>query len=271
MAHEKNHDYAILPPSILPLSAAVSLFIGLTGSIIWMHSLNDGNEGSNPWIMLIGLVMLVATLGSWWYEMIKEAMAGMNTSVVRIGLREGFILFIISEVFFFLAWFWTYLKHAIFPMDAVGNVWPPETVEIFDPWHLPLINTLILLFSGTFITWAHYALAHQDGDNKTAAKGIIIAVLLGIAFTFFQAYEYSHAQFSLQHNIYGSSFFLATGFHGFHVIMGTTFLFVCFLRARLGQFTQKQHVGFETAAWYWHFVDVVWIFLFVVIYVWVAR
>ncbi len=270
MAHEKNHDYAILPPSILPFAVSVSLFLGLSGSVIWMHSLNDANDGSNPWLMLAGLAGLLFSLFSWWREMIVEAQAGMNTAVVRIGLREGFILFIISEVFFFVAWFWNYLKHGLFPMRANEYMWPPAGVEVFDPWHLPLINTLILLLSGTFVTWAHHAISHE-GDNKTMARGIGIAVLLGIAFTGFQAYEYSHATFSLSHNVYGSAFFLATGFHGFHVIMGTTFLFICWLRARAAQFTREQHVGFETAAWYWHFVDVVWIMLFIIIYVWVGR
>ncbi len=262
MAHEKNHDYAILPPSIYPLAASVGLFIMLSGSVIWM-------KGSGIWMALIGLAMLVGTLFSWWYSMIQEAQAGENTAVVRIGLREGFLMFIVSEIFFFLAWFWAYFKFSLFPMDAIDNQWPAAGVEVFDPWHLPLINTLILLLSGCFVTWAHHALAH-DGDNKTAARGIGIAVLLGIAFTFFQAYEYSHASFVFGKELYADIFFMATGFHGFHVLMGTTFLFICFLRARAGQFTKDQHVGFESAAWYWHFVDVVWIFLFVVIYVWVS-
>ncbi len=262
MAHEKNHDYAILPPSIYPLIGAVSAFIMLAGSIVWMH-------GSGPWVGLVGLAGVLFTMFSWWYAMIQEAKAGENTPVVRIGLREGFLLFIVSEIFFFLAWFWVYFKNAIFPMAAVDNQWPPASVTLFDPWHLPLINTLILLLSGCFVTWAHHALAHE-GDNKTAAKGIIIAVLLGIAFTCFQVLEYSHAGFSFSGNVYGGSFFMATGFHGFHVFVGTVFLFICFLRARAGEFTKEQHVGYEAAAWYWHFVDVVWIFLFCVIYVWVA-
>ncbi len=265
MAHEKNHDYAILPPSIYPFMGSVSLFTMLSGSVLWMKDVPFGT-----WVMVVGLAAFAFTLFSWWYDMVRESQAGDNTEVIRIGLREGFILFIISEVFFFLAWFWAYFKNALFPMDAVENQWPPAGIEVFDPWHLPLINTLILLLSGTFVTWAHHALSH-DGDNKTAAKGIGIAVLLGIFFTILQGYEYTHAAFSWGGNIFGSLFFSATGFHGFHVIMGTIFLFICFLRARAGQFTKKEHVGFECAAWYWHFVDVVWIFLFVVIYVWVGR
>jgi len=174
---------------------------------------------------------------------------------------------------FFLAWFWTFFKHAMYPMGpespAVDGVWPPAGIETFDPWHLPLINTLILLCSGAACTWAHHALVH-DNDRKTMKNMLILSIGLGAIFTVFQAYEYSHAAFGFSGNIYGASFFMATGFHGFHVIVGTIFLFVCLLRLMAGHFTQEKHIGFEAAAWYWHFVDVVWLFLFAAVYVWGA-
>jgi cytochrome c oxidase subunit 3 len=184
------------------------------------------------------------------------------------------IMFIASEVMFFVAWFWAYFEAALYPNDplqyqrieVLGGVWPPKGIETFDPWHLPLLNTLILLTSGTTVTWAHHALL--EGDRKGLKMGLWFTVALGIIFSFVQAYEYSHATFGFKGNIYGATFFMATGFHGAHVIIGTIFLAVCLFRVYLGQFTPKQHLGFEFAAWYWHFVDVVWLFLFAAIYVW---
>jgi cytochrome c oxidase subunit 3 len=186
------------------------------------------------------------------------------------------ILFIASEVMFFVAWFWAYFNIALFPGDAneVGKlafthgVWPPASIETFDPWHLPLLNTLILLTSGTTVTWAHHALL--ENDRQGVKWGLVLTVLLGALFTCVQAYEYSHAAFAFSGNMYGAAFFMATGFHGAHVLIGTIFLIVCLVRALNGHFTPTQHLGFEFAAWYWHFVDVVWLFLFACIYVWGA-
>ena len=264
MAHAKNHDYHILAPSLHPLAASVGAFIMLFGAVRWMHSMS-------PWVFALGLILVLYTMFAWWADVVDEAQHGDHTPVVRIGLRYGFILFIMSEVMFFLAWFWTFFKHALYPMGpnypAVNGVWPPAGIETFDPWHIPLINTLILLLSGAAATWAHHALAHEN-NRKDMVTGLTIAILLGLLFTFFQAYEYSHAAFGLAGNIYGASFFMATGFHGFHVIIGTIFLFVVLMRALKGHFTPEAHIGFEAAAWYWHFVDVVWLFLFASIYVW---
>jgi cytochrome c oxidase subunit 3 len=177
---------------------------------------------------------------------------------------------------FFVAWFWAYFNTALFPSDVhevarvafTGGVWPPKSIETFDPWHLPLLNTLILLTSGTTVTWAHHALLENDRDGLK--WGLICTIALGALFTCVQAYEYSHAHFAFSGNIYGATFFMATGFHGFHVLVGTIFLIVCLLRALKGHFSPTQHLGFEFAAWYWHFVDVVWLFLFACIYVWGA-
>ncbi|TYB87573.1 cytochrome c oxidase subunit 3 [Oceaniovalibus sp. ACAM 378] len=264
MAHEKNHDYHILPPSIWPLIGAISGFIMLFGAVMWM-------KGITAFMFMIGLAGVLYTMYAWWSEVAVEGNQGDHTPVVQIGLRYGVIFFIISEVMFFAAWFWSFFKHAMYPggpeQPAEFLTWPPTGIETFDPWHLPLINTLILLCSGCAATWAHHALAHEN-NRKDTATGLIIAVVLGLLFTFFQAYEYSHAAFGFSGNIYGANFFMATGFHGFHVVIGTIFLFICYMRLRAGHFTPEQHVGFEAAAWYWHFVDVVWLFLFAAIYVW---
>lgn len=260
MAHEKNHDYHILAPSIWPFFGASAGFAMLIGAVLWMHD-------SGPWLFLAGFVAVLYVMFGWWSETIAENQAGDHTPVVQIGLRYGFILFITSEVMFFAAWFWSFFKHALYPMEAAGGVWPPVGIETFDPWHLPLINTLILLLSGCAATWAHHGLVH-DNDRRAMKLGLIGAVALGGIFTFFQAYEYSHAAFGLAGNIYGANFFMATGFHGVHVIIGTVFLFICLLRTYRGHFTPESHIGFEAAAWYWHFVDVVWLFLFAAVYIW---
>jgi cytochrome c oxidase subunit III len=264
MAHEKNHDYHILNPSIWPLAGALGGATMLGGFVLYMNDYG-------PWLALGGLALVLYTMYSWWAQVIIEAEVGDHTPVVMIGLRYGVIMFIMSEIMFFVAWFWNFFKHALYPMTEgspyIDGVWPPAGIETFDAWHLPLINTLILLCSGAAATWAHHAIAHEN-NRKDLVNGLILAILLGILFTGFQAFEYSEAAFGFSGNIYGGTFFMATGFHGFHVLVGTIFLTVILIRALKGQMTQEHHLGFEAAAWYWHFVDVVWLFLFAAIYVW---
>ncbi|WP_127114235.1 cytochrome c oxidase subunit 3 [Shimia sediminis] len=269
MAHEKNHDYHILPPSLWPLLGGLGAFIMLFGAVLWISPQVQNNT---PWMFFIGLAMVLYVMFGWWSEVVAEGNGGVDhTPVVKIGLRYGVVLFIMSEVMFFSAWFWSFFKHAIYPMGpespAIDGVWPPVGIETFDPWHLPLINTLILLCSGMAATWAHHAIAHENNRNDMK-WGLILAVVLGVVFTVFQFYEYQHAAFGFSGNIYGANFFMATGFHGFHVIIGTIFLLVCLIRLQAGHFTPESHVGFEAAAWYWHFVDVVWLFLFAAVYIW---
>jgi len=280
MAHAKNHDYHILPPSIWPFFGTLSAFIMLFGAVVWMKGsievmgllLSAPLVLSGPWMFLIGFAGVLYTMFAWWSEVVHEGQTGDHTPVVRIGLRYGFIMFIMSEVMFFSAWFWAFFKNALYPMGPmsplVDGVWPPEGITTFDPWHLPLINTLILLLSGCAATWAHHALVHDNNNRKDMKTGLTLAIALGALFTFFQAYEYSHAAFGFAGNIYGATFFMATGFHGFHVVIGTIFLAICLIRTYKGHFTPEQHVGFEAAAWYWHFVDVVWLFLFASVYIW---
>ncbi|MFN3371396.1 MAG: cytochrome c oxidase subunit 3 [Sphingomonadaceae bacterium] len=263
MAGAKTHDFHILPPSPWPLLGAISAMVMLGGAAFWWHDAVWGK-----WVAGVGLLGVLATMYFWWSDVRTEANSGDHTPVVQLHHRYGMILFIASEVMFFVAWFWAFFAAALFPStsEAVGGQWPPVGIEPLDPFVYPLLNTLILLLSGTTITWAHHALIH--GDREGLKQGLWLTIILGLIFTALQAYEYSHATFSFSGNIYGATFFMATGFHGFHVIVGTIFLMVCLRRAYLGDFTPRQHFGFEAAAWYWHFVDVVWLFLFLSIYIW---
>jgi cytochrome c oxidase subunit 3 len=286
MAGAKNHDYHILPPSITPILgsfAALTMFFGL---VMWMHP-EQFSFGSL--VFGIGLIGVLYTFYAWWADVVTEAHAGDHTPVVQLHLRYGMIMFIASEVMFFVGWFWAWFDFSLFPVpleivkDAethaftVTNLigqegaaalmqWPPKGLEVLDSMKLPLLNTLILLCSGTTVTWAHHALIH--GDREGLKKGLLATILLGLLFSSIQAYEYLEAPFPFAGLNYGTAFYMATGFHGFHVIVGTIFLAVCLVRANKGHFTPKQHFGFEAAAWYWHFVDVVWLFLFIAIYIW---
>jgi len=202
----------------------------------------------------------------WWRDVIKEAtFQGHHTPVVQIGMRYGMTLFIASEVMFFVAFFWAFFNSSLFPKVSPA-VWPPEGVETLPTFGVPFMNTLILLLSGCTVTWAHHAL--REGNQRAMITGLGMTIVLGALFTGFQAYEYVHAAFGFSDGIYSSTFYMATGFHGFHVLIGTTFLIVCWFRARKGHFKADHHFGFEAAAWYWHFVDVVWLFLFCCVYWW---
>ena len=275
-AHAKNHDYHIINPSPWPLIGAFSGFMMAFGAVFWMKGLTLGGLAVGPYVFGAGTLGVLYTMLSWWKDVTHEANSGDHTRVVQLHHRYGMIMFIASEVMFFVAWFWAYFEAALYTADPIqatrveftGGVWPPKGIEAFDPWHLPLLNTLILLTSGTTVTWAHHALLH--GDRKGLKYGLWLTIILGVLFTACQAYEYAHAHFGFSGSIYSATFFMATGFHGAHVIIGTIFLAVCLLRAYKGDFTPKQHLGFEFAAWYWHFVDVVWLFLFAAIYVWGA-
>jgi cytochrome c oxidase subunit 3 len=216
--------------------------------------------------------MVGATMTFWWRDVLKESHTpGLHSPVVRLGLRYGMMLFIASEVMFFVGFFWAFFHFALYPehvLDTANPTWPPPGTLTFDPFRLPFLNTMILLLSGTTITWAHHSLI--EGKRKDMLLALGLTVLLGLSFTTCQIIEYSDAPFGFSGHIYPAVFFLATGFHGFHVIVGTCFLIVCWFRAKGGQFSPERHFGFEAAAWYWHFVDVVWLFLFVCVYWWGA-
>ncbi|WP_372621207.1 cytochrome c oxidase subunit 3 [Falsiroseomonas sp.] len=260
-----KHPYHLVDPSPWPLLGAFAGGALVLGIILVAHN--------NSWWMLgVGLASMLAVMFFWWRDVLKESRdASMHTPVVRLGLRYGMVLFIASEVMFFVAFFWAYFHFALFPNHVSGAetaIWPPSGVHTFDPFGLPFLNTMILLLSGTTVTWAHHALLQND--RKSLITGLALTVLLGISFTGFQLFEYYEAPFEFTGGIYPSTFFLATGFHGFHVFVGTCFLAVCLVRAIRGHFSPERHFGFEAAAWYWHFVDVVWLFLFIFIYWWGA-
>jgi cytochrome c oxidase subunit 3 len=282
-SHDAHHDYHLVNPSPWPFVGSVAAMVMAIGAVIAMNGL-WGLPKHNLAVLMAGLAGVIFTMVAWWRECTIEANQGDHTPVVSLGLRYGMILFIASEVMFFVGWFWVFFEmsifHAVREHSAIEEVatawknWPPEGVEAVSAWHLPLVNTLTLLLSGTTVTWAHHAL--QVGDRKAAKIGLVLTIVLGALFTSIQAYEYRHI---IEHHLffqekaftaaqlYGSAFFMATGFHGFHVLIGTIFLTVCLIRLMGKGFTPKQHFGFEAAAWYWHFVDVVWLFLFAFIYV----
>ncbi len=285
MAHDGvKHDYHLINPSPWPLVSSFFVTVLAIGLIIWMKGL-FGLEKGNWYVFAAGFAGVLYSMFGWWSDVVKESRRGDHTPVVQLGLRYGMILFIASEVMFFVAWFWVFFEMALFAehrtsaasaIEEVRNAWttwPPQGIKTLDPWHLPLLNTVILLLSGTTVTWAHHAL--QTGDRKGAINGLILTVVLGVLFSGVQAYEYYHilhdklffSDDAANSGLYGSAFFMATGFHGFHVIIGTLFLAVCLFRLLAGHFTPQKHFGFEAAAWYWHFVDVVWLFLFAFIYV----
>ena len=262
-----KHPYHLVDPSPWPFAGAMGAFLTVLGIVFAAHGMG--------WLVLIlGLLAVLAVMFFWWKDVLRESRTpGMHTPVVRLGLRYGMIMFIASEVMFFVGFFWAYFNFALYPENVANAgahpVWPPAGVHTFDPWHLPMLNTMILLLSGTTVTWAHHGLL--EGNRKALVNGLGLTVLLGLIFTACQAIEYSDAPFKFAGGgVYSSVFFLATGFHGFHVIVGTCFLFVCWLRAMRGDFTPERHFGFEAAAWYWHFVDVVWLFLFICIY-WIGA
>ncbi len=262
-SHAPSHDYHLVEPSPWPIVGAGGAFVLAIGLIWWMH---DGHWS----LMLLGFAAVLYTMAVWWRDVIREAKdEGHHTPVVQLHLRYGMILFIASEVMFFVAWFWAYFNGALFPPESIGSQWPPEGIQTFNPWHLPLMNTLILLLSSCTVTWAHHAVV--EGNNKGAVQGLAVTVLLGFLFTCVQGIEYATAPFAFSGSIYGATFFMATGFHGAHVIIGSIFLLVCLVRAMRGHFKPDHHFGLEAAAWYWHFVDVVWLFLFSCIYIWGAS
>jgi cytochrome c oxidase subunit 3 len=268
MAGNVNHDYHILEPDIWPFVGSMSALTFTSGMVLSFYPDLFGTAASI--VMWAGLAGLIATFFMWFKNIVVEAQRGDHTPVVQLHMRYGMILFIASEVMFFVGWFWAWFDFSLFPStltEVVGGVWPPKAIdEVLDPFALPLLNTLILLCSGTTVTWAHHSLIH--GDRKGLKQGLWATIALGVLFSFIQAYEYAVAPFAFGGNTYSSAFYMATGFHGFHVIVGTIFLAVCLYRAYLGHFTPRQHFGFEAAAWYWHFVDVVWLFLFIAVYVW---
>nr|YP_010283900.1 cytochrome c oxidase subunit III [Thosea sinensis]UEK75806.1 cytochrome c oxidase subunit III [Quasithosea sythoffi]ULA45468.1 cytochrome c oxidase subunit III [Thosea sinensis] len=255
-----NHPYHLVDFSPWPLTGAIGVLTLVSGMIKWFHNFNIN-------LLLIGYLIVILTMYQWWRDICREGtFQGKHTILVLKGLRWGMILFIISEVFFFISFFWAFFHSSLSPNIEIGNMWPPLSINPFNPFQIPLLNTIILISSGITVTWAHHSLMENNYSQTT--QGLFITILLGVYFSILQAYEYFEAPFTIADSVYGSTFFMATGFHGIHVIIGTTFLMICLIRHLNNHFSKNHHFGFEAAAWYWHFVDVVWLFLYISIYWW---
>jgi len=256
------HSFHLVDPSPWPIISAFSALMLTFGGAMYMHGYVIGS-----FLWKFGLIMILFMMFVWWRDIVREAtIEGQHTAKVQSGLRMGMLLFIVSEIMFFFAFFWAFFHSSFNPSPAIGGVWPPAFLVILDPWKIPLLNTILLLSSGASVTWAHHSIVW--GSKSNAIIALLVTVSLATVFTGFQALEYVTSTFTISDSVYGSTFYMATGFHGFHVIVGTLFLTVCLIRLYFNHFTREHHFGFEAAAWYWHFVDVVWLFLFVTIYWW---
>nr|QXF68483.1 cytochrome c oxidase subunit III [Hierodula zhangi] len=260
MSMHTNHPYHLVNYSPWPIMAALSIMVAMLGFIKFSYEFNEK-------LMFTGILILTLITIQWWRDVIRESTyQGYHTKEVMTGLRWGMILFIVSEVFFFVSFFWTFYHSSLAPTIELGSFWPPSGIIPFNALQVPLLNTTVLLASGITITWSHHGLLENNYNQAT--QGLIFTITLGLYFTALQLYEYYEASFTIADSVFGSTFFVATGFHGLHVIIGTTFLITCLLRMLSMHFTSNHHFGFEAAAWYWHFVDVVWLFLYISIYWW---
>jgi len=255
MIINKIHRFHIVDNSPWPIVVSTYLLILTLRSVLWINYKN-----------LLFTVILLLTLiisASWWRDIDRErAIQGIHTILTTKNIKWGIILFIVSEALLFMSFFFAFFHRRLNPTNEIGIIWPPQGIESFNPIKTPLLNTIILLSSGVTITWSHHRLII---NNNLTKQRMLITILLGIYFTLLQAIEYLEATFSISDSVYGSVFFLATGFHGIHVIIGSTFLLVTLLRIK-NNISRAHHFGFEAAAWYWHFVDIVWLLLYLNVY-----
>lgn len=275
---KQAHPFHLVDPSPLPFLVSMVLGSVLCMTAFFLHEWPGVDSlglatlaylNGKPYYGLYWgfVVLLISVIVVWGLHISDEATyEGHHTKMVQSGLRFGMILFITSEVMFFFAFFWAFFHSSIAPAVTIGAVWPPKGIETLNPLHLPLANTVILLSSGVATVWAHRALI--AGYKDQAMTSLIVACTYGLLFSWLQFLEYGLAGFAINDGIYGSVFYMATGFHGFHVIVGTCLLVFSYWRLTADHFSRERHLGFETAAWYWHFVDVVWLFLYIAIYWW---
>nr|UZT67529.1 cytochrome c oxidase subunit 3 [Figites sp. ZJUH 20220010] len=255
-----NHPYHLVSVSPWPLLTSMGAMLMLLGSVFMFNY-------SNYFLMFIGGLSILLCSIQWWRDVIREStFQGIHTKLVLNGLKLGMILFIVSELLFFFSFFWSYFHSALSPNVEVGSVWPPLNISQFNPYKIPLLNTVILLSSGVTVTWAHYSI--MVSHKIKSIVGMILTILLGMIFSYIQMIEYYEASFCLSDSVYGSLFFMTTGFHGFHVIIGTIFLIIVLFRIVFNHMSSLHHFGFEAASWYWHFVDVIWIVVYSMIYWW---
>nr|YP_010990661.1 cytochrome c oxidase subunit III [Paravarcia deceptrix]WOW99105.1 cytochrome c oxidase subunit III [Paravarcia deceptrix] len=257
---KKNHPFHLVTKSPWPILSSINIMTMLIGMVMW-------NTKKEMNILIMGIIMTSLCSIAWWRDVTREStFQGNHTIKVKKGIKMGMILFIVSEIMFFVSFFWSFFHSSLSPSIEIGMNWPPKSIKSFDPMEIPLLNTIILVSSGATITWAHQSLILNK--YKKSNKTMILTIMLGIYFTILQKWEYSQSSFTIADSVYGSTFFMATGFHGLHVIIGTTFLLVSLMRNMKLHFSKNNHLGFEMAAWYWHFVDVVWLFLYLSIYWW---
>uniref|UniRef100_A0AAU6QED2 Cytochrome c oxidase subunit 3 n=1 Tax=Laelaps nuttalli TaxID=2902835 RepID=A0AAU6QED2_9ACAR len=255
------HPFHIVENSPWPLIGSFSGYMLMSGMVFWFH-------GLGLMFFLFSFFVVLMIFYQWWRDIVREALfQGCHSNLVKNGLKMGMILFILSEVFFFISFFWAYFHNMLAPDLEVGMMWPPKGIELFNPYQIPLLNTIILLSSGFTVTWAHHSILNKN--LYMSSVGLMITVLLGVYFSILQGFEYYQGLFCINDGIFGSVFFLMTGFHGIHVMIGTIFLMVNYIRLIMLHFSNNFHFGFEAAAWYWHFVDVVWLFLYLFIYWWI--
>nr|UGK73352.1 cytochrome c oxidase subunit III [Mesargus serrata] len=255
-----NHPYHLVDKSPWPILSSLNMLMMMTGLAMWFHKFN-------PELMMTSMIILTLTSYQWWRDVTREStMQGLHTLKVVMMMKWGMLLFILSEILFFSSFFWAFFHSSISPNVEIGMIWPPNGVKTFNPLNIPMLNTMILLSSGISMTWAHNSLIAM---NVTKTKlSMYITIMLGIYFSILQAIEYFESSFCISDSIYGATFFMSTGFHGIHVIIGTTFIMMMLLRINKLHFSNIHHVGFESSSWYWHFVDVVWLFLYLSIYWW---
>lgn len=256
----KNHPFHLVDISPWPLLTSLNAFNIFIGLVNWFHFYKIN-------LFIISIIIIIIIIYQWWRDVIRErTFQGHHTYIVSINIRWGIILFITSEIFFFISFFWAFFHRRLSPSIEIGINWPPLIINSFNPINIPLLNTIILISSGFRVTWAHHSLI--ENNYKQTYYRLLITIILGLYFSLLQLFEYIEAKFTIADSIYGSTFFITTGFHGLHVIIGTTFLIICLIRHSNLHFNKNHHFGFEAAAWYWHFVDVVWLFLYIFIYWW---
>lgn len=254
------HKFHLVSQSPWPLYASASVLTLALGLVLSMHGFAGGFK-----TLIFGFIITVFFATLWWRDVIREStFEGCHTRKVQQGLRLGFILFIVSETMLFVSLFWAFFHSSLAPGIEIGGVWPPNGVVTLNTWGIPLLNTYILLLSGATLTYAHYSLVL--GDLIKTINSLLVTLFLALFFLLLQAYEYKTAPFDISDSVYGSTFYLLTGFHGLHVLVGFLFLLVCFYRLSSRHFTKEHHLGFEAAAWYWHFVDVIWLLVFILVY-----
>ena len=258
----QSHPYHLVDPSPWPISMSFALLVTTISAVMYMQGFNYGG-----YLLNLGVLLVSTGMALWLRDVIVEATyLGHHTVEVQKGLSIGIVLFIISEVFAFLSVFWAFFHSSLSPAVEIGGSWPPMGITPLDPFAIPLLNTILLLSSGAFVTYGHHALI--QGDRKGAILGTLLTIIFAVVFTALQYYEYSEAAFTITDSVYGTVFYASTGLHGFHVIIGTIFILVGFIRLVNYHLTDTHHQGHEAGILYWHFVDVVWLFLFIAVYYW---